>query len=118
MKKDFVVVLQDEALEDDIADYVLIPQKLTVKEAPKLGVTVKDKKGELKIKSVLDKSPAKNAKLKKDDVIKKFDGHPIRSLSDLRLALFYAEYGKTYEMVLKRDDDKIKLNIKLFKTMH
>jgi aminopeptidase N len=112
-QEDFVVVLQDEALEKDIADYVLIPEKLKVKEAPKLGVTVKEKNNRLKIKSVLDKSPAKNAKLKKGDVIQYFDTHPITSLADLRLALFYAEYGKTYEMAIKRDDDKIKLKIKL-----
>jgi aminopeptidase N len=110
----FVVVLQDEALEDDIADYVLINEKLKAKEAPKLGVTVKEKEDGLMIKSILNKSPAENAKLKKGDVIQQFDAHPIASLSDLRLALFYTEFGKAYPMEIKREDDKIKLNIKLF----
>ena len=61
----------------------------------------------------LGKSAAENAKIKKGDVIQKFDTHSITSLADLRLALFYAEYGKAYEIVVKRDDDKIKLNIEL-----
>jgi uncharacterized iron-regulated protein len=110
----YVVILQDEALEDDIADYVLMTEKLDIKDSPKLGVTVKEKKNRLKIKNVLKKSAAEKAGLKKDDVIQKFDTHPISSLADLRLALFYAEYGKTYEIVVKRDDDKVKLNIELF----
>jgi S1-C subfamily serine protease len=112
-QEDFVVVLQDEALEKDIADYVLISEKLKVKKAPKLGVSVKEKKNILKVKNVLKKSAAESAEIKKDDVIKTFDTHPITSLADLRLALFYAEYGKTYEMAIKRGDDEIKLNIKL-----
>jgi aminopeptidase N len=115
--EDFVVVLQDEALENDIADYVLIPEKLKVREAPKLGVTVQEKEDGLKIKSVLANSAAINADLKKGDLIQKFDAYPITSLSDLRLALFYTEYGKSYPMEIKRDEDKIKLNIKLL-SMH
>jgi S1-C subfamily serine protease len=95
-----------------------IPEKLKVREAPKLGVNVQEKEDGLKIKSVLDNSPAQNAGLQKGDVIQKFDAHPISSLSDLRLALFYAENGNTYPLVIKRDDDKIKLNVKLLNTMN
>ena len=110
----FVVVVQDEAIEDAIADYVLISENLSVKDTPKLGVSIKEQKEGLKIKSVLDNSPAKNAGLKKGDIIQGFDMHPILTLSDLRLALFYAEYGKTYSIHIQRDDNKIPLKIKLF----
>ena len=110
----FVVVLQDEAIEDRIADYVLISEKLSVKDAPKLGVGVKEKKNGLKINSILDNSPAKNAGLQKGDVIQGFDVHPIATLYDLRLALFYAASGKTYDMTVLRDNKKILMKIKLF----
>ena len=106
----YAVVLQDEALEGAMADYVLVTDPLKEQEAPKLGVSLKKEKSGLTITGVLKDSPAQQAGLQKGDVIQALDRHPIASLGDLRLALFFIEPGHTTDMVIQRDGDRVQLS--------
>jgi S1-C subfamily serine protease len=52
--------------------------------------------------------------LQRGDIIKHFAGQPIKSLVDLKLALFYSEMGTTLEIQLKRDGKTLDKEIELF----
>jgi len=109
----FMVVVQDDAIEDGIADFILLTTELKGKKSPQLGLIVEEKDQTLVIMSVVDKRPAKNAGLQKGDVIKQFAGKPITSLADLKLALFYSKTGTTLKIQIKRDDKTVEKKIDL-----
>jgi len=110
----FAVIVQDEEIEDGVADYVLLTTKLSGKESPKLGVMVEEKDEGLVIMGVSQNGPAEKAELKKGDVIEMFAGHSIRSLADLKLALFYGNIGNTVKIKVKRADKTVDKEIELF----
>ncbi|MDP6395971.1 MAG: ChaN family lipoprotein [Desulfobacterales bacterium] len=109
----FTVVVQDDAIEDGIADFVLLTTGLKGKKSPKLGLIVEEKDQTLVIMSMVDKSSAKNAGLQKGDIIKQFAGKSITSLADLKLALFYSKTGTTLKIKIKRDDKTVEKEIEL-----
>lgn len=109
----FTVVVQDDEIEDGIADFVLLTTELKGKKSPQLGLIVEEKDQTLVIMSVVDKRPAKNAGLQKGDVIKQFAGKSITSLADLKLALFYSKTGTTLKIQIKRDDKTVEKEIEL-----
>jgi uncharacterized iron-regulated protein len=110
----FTVVVQDEEIEDGIADYVLLTTKLKGKESPKLGLMVEEKDQGLVIIGVNNISPAKQAGLQEGDIIKQFAGQSIKSLADLKLALFNKEIGSPLKIRVKRDDKLLDKDIELF----
>jgi len=110
----FTVVVQDEEIEDGIADYAVLTTELEGKRSPRLGVKLEEKDQDLVVIGVCDKSPAKKAGLQKGDIIKHLAGQPIESLADLKLALFYSEMGTTLEIRLKRDGKALDKEIELF----
>lgn len=110
----FAVVVQDEEIEDGVADYVLLTTELSGKTSPKLGVVVEEKDKRLVIMGVSQRSPAQKAGLQKGDVIEMFAGRPIQSLADLKIALFYGKIGSTVKIKVKRADKTIDKEIELF----
>ncbi|UCD91021.1 MAG: ChaN family lipoprotein, partial [Desulfobacterales bacterium] len=110
----YKVIVQDEEIENDIADYVLLTIELKGKKSPKLGVMVEEKDQTLVIKGVESNGPAKKAGLQKGDIIEQFDTQPITSLVDLKLALFYSEYGNVRDIQVKRDGKTLTKKIELF----
>ena len=110
----FTVVVQDEEIEDGVADYVLLTTKLSGKKSPKLGVMVEEKDQGLVIMGMSQSGPAQKAELQKGDVIEMFAERPIQSLADLKLALFYGNIGSTVKIKVKRADKTIDKEIELF----
>ena len=110
-KKPYTVILQDEDIEDGIADYVLRTTVLKGNTAPKLGMIVEEKARGLVVTEVRDKSPAKKAGLQKGDVIKRLEDQPIQSLADLKIALFYCERNSIRKIRFDRNDRTITKNI-------
>jgi aminopeptidase N len=110
----FTVVVQDEEIEDGVADYVLLTTKLTGQASPKLGVMVEEKDKRLVIKGIIQNGPAQKAGLQKDDVIEMFEERPVQSLADLKIALFYGKIGSTVKIKVKRADKTIDKDIELF----
>jgi len=109
----FSVVVQDEEIEDGVADYILLTTELNGKVSPKLGVMVEEKDQRLVIKGVSQNGPAKKAGLQEGDVIKTFSGQPIKSLADLKLELFYSKMGSKVKIQVKRTDKTYEKVIKL-----
>lgn len=110
----FTVMVQDEEIEDGIADYALLTSRLKGKKSPKLGVQIKEKDRDLVIVGVGHAGPAKKAGLQKDDIIKQFHGQLIHSLADLKLELFYSEIGTKLQIQVKRDGKLLNKEIELF----
>jgi len=110
----FTVVVQDEEIEDGVADYVLLTTELSGKASPKLGVIVEEKNKRLVIKGVSQSGPAQKAGLQKGDVIEMFAERPIQSLEDLKLGLFYVNIGSRVKIKVKRADKTIDKEIELF----
>lgn len=57
------------------------------------------------LQNVVEDSPAEKAGLKKGDVIRKFDGVTVSSLSEIKSSLDYYEEGEKVELVIYRSDD-------------
>jgi len=68
--------------------------------APSEGVVVDD---------VVPGSPAADAKLQKNDVILKFDGHEVKNFPELRTLVSQAELNKQVEIDIKRDGKPLKV---------
>jgi S1-C subfamily serine protease len=75
---------------------------------------VEEKDQGLVIMGVSQNSPAQKAELQKGDVIEMFSEHPIQSLADLTLALFYGKIGSTVKIKVKRADKTIVKEVELF----
>ncbi|MCK4821213.1 PDZ domain-containing protein, partial [bacterium] len=110
----FTVVVQDEEIEDGIADYVLITTKLEGEKSPRLGVIVEEKDHGLEVMSMSHNSPAKKAGLQEGDVIQMVAGQSIQSLADLKLALFYSKIGRRLKIQIERGGKKLDKEIELF----
>ncbi len=109
-----VIILQDETLENGIADYVLQTNKIEGARSSKLGVAVENTETGLLVKSVADNSPAQRSGLEKDDIITRFNHIVIHSLADLRYGLFTADPGRSYPLQINRDNLILEKEILLF----
>ncbi len=114
----FTVILQDEDLEPGIADFVLQTTRLKGKKAPMLGVGIDEKENGVHVVSVIDGSPAGKAGLEKGDIIVQVAGEEIRSLVDLKFALFYTPLDSTVSVQVDRKGKKITREVTLFDFRH
>jgi len=113
-----IVLLQDEPLENGIADYVLQTRHLAGTRTPKLGVTIEENEIGVVLKQVADKSPAQKAGLKRGDRMARLNDQEIKSLEDLRLALYTTKLENTYAVEIERNGILHKKNIQLFDFSH
>lgn len=65
------------------------------------------------VDDVLPKSPAAEANLKRGDVIKKFNGHTVRNITELRSLVSQVELNKKVELELARDNNPLKLTAEI-----
>src|SRR5881409_630201 len=61
------------------------------------------------VDDVVPNSPASDAKLKRDDVIKKFNGHTVRNITELRSLVSQLEVNKKVELELVRNGNPLKV---------
>jgi uncharacterized iron-regulated protein len=115
VKEPYTVIVQDEEIEDGIADYILITTKMEGEKSPKLGVMVEEKEESLVVNDVVEKGPAGKAGLQKNDIITKVSGHRIKSLADLKIALFFTKIGDNISIQIERDGKSLDKDVKLTK---
>jgi len=65
------------------------------------------------IDDVLPSSPAAEANLKRGDVIKKFNGHTVRNITELRSLVSQVELNKKVELELTRNNNAMKLTAEI-----
>ena len=66
----YTIIVQDEGLQEGIADHVLLTTDVKGNPAPKLGVMVEEKDGALAIAGISKEGPAEKAGLEKGDIIR------------------------------------------------
>jgi serine protease Do len=65
------------------------------------------------IDDVYPNSPASDAKLQRDDVIKKFNGHMVRNITELRSLVSQVELNKKVEMEVVRSGNTMKITAEI-----
>lgn len=106
-------IVQDMAIVDAVADYLLFPEDLNIKPTPRLGAKLEvDKKG-LKVQQVVKGSFAMKAGIKDGDILLKVNGRVLKKVSDLRLMLYKTQSEEDISLLLDREGASIPLNIKL-----
>ena len=85
----FATVLSDVAVEQDIADYVVFPLSLEGMTSPKIMAVLKESGEQVSIADLPEGSVSKKAGIKVGDIVVSLDNALIRSVDDIRSALFY-----------------------------
>ncbi|PLX68611.1 MAG: hypothetical protein C0603_05515 [Denitrovibrio sp.] len=109
--QDYTLIVQDEDNEEGIADYILYPEKMEFEESPKIGVMVDETDEGLLVMKVINGSFAAKAGVENGDYIIEFGGQKIFNLNDIRLSLLFAENGKVYTLLVRRNDKVESLNV-------
>src|SRR3954447_19812170 len=65
------------------------------------------------VDDVIPNSPASDAKLKRDDVIKKFNGHTVRNITELRNLVSQVELNKKVDLEIVRDGNTQKVSAEI-----
>jgi aminopeptidase N len=113
VKASYSVIVQDDEVEDGIADYILFTTDIEGVKAPKLGVMVEEKEEKLLVKSVIEHGPAGKAGVAAGDIITAFDGHRIKTLADLKIALFFTKIGDRIRLEVDRDGTILEKEVEL-----
>jgi serine protease Do len=98
------------ALESLLKNGRIIRGYLGIQARPVQGPTEND--GVI-VDDVVPNSPASEAKLKRDDVIKKFNGHTVRNIIELRSLVSQVELNKKVEMEVVRGGNNLKVTAEI-----
>jgi len=109
----YAVIVQDEEIIPGVADYVLFTTPIEGVKSPKLGIMVAEQKDALEIKNAIEHGPAGKAGLAAGDFITALDGYPIRTLADLKIALFYTKHGDRVRVGINRDGTALEKTVLL-----
>ncbi len=99
----YTIILNDEKLDKNIADYIMYPQEIKGKSALKLGVFIQETKEGLKVIDVTKNSIAEKAGIKKGDIIIGINSSKIKNLADLKLELFFLKKGDEIHIKIVRE---------------
>lgn len=100
--KEYMVILNSEDIEKDIADYILYPSALPFTESPKLMVILKEDKGAVAISGFSPESIAEKAGLRSDDIVLSLDNEKIETIEDIKIHLFFKKKGDTVTVRVAR----------------
>jgi serine protease Do len=98
------------ALESLLKNGRIIRGYLGIQARPVQGPTEND--GVI-VDDVIPNSPASEAKLKRDDVIKKFNGHTVRNIVELRSLVSQVELNKKVDIELLRNGNSMTVNAEI-----
>ncbi len=96
----YATVLSDVAIEADIADFVVFPPSLDGMTSPKIMAVLKESGEQVSIADLPEGSVSKKAGIKVGDIVVSLDNTLIRSVDDIRIALFY-----------KKSEDRVRIKV-------
>ncbi len=101
---EFLTILNDAAVDREIADYLVFPEALEGVTAPKLMVVLKESGGEIFVADLPENSISKKAGIRTGDRIVSIDGQSVQTVDDLKIELFYKKPEDTVivDVVRKR----------------
>lgn len=98
-----IVLSSGEEIEADMADYLLLTPKQNLLPAGTLGITMEEKDGEVRIKTLSPGGAAEKAGLKKGNLLAEIDGQRVKSIADVRLMLWDKKPGDRVKAGLGKD---------------
>jgi uncharacterized iron-regulated protein len=98
----YTIILNDGDIERNIADFIIFPQPLDGMTAPKLMATFKEEKGRIVFNDFVKESPARAAGIRADDLLISLDGVPVKTIPDIRTALFFKNKGDIMKVKVVR----------------
>ncbi len=99
---DHSIILNDQSVEPDIADYVVFPRTMSMVTAPMIMAVLKKEDGKVKVSGFPEGSISEKAGLKKGDIIVSMDGEKITGIQDVKIFLFYKKRGDTIKITVLR----------------
>jgi aminopeptidase N len=99
---DYSIVLNDQSVEPDVADFILFPEPRAMVSTPKLMVVLKEDHGQLKVAGFPPGSISEKAGLKKGDILVSIDDEKIKNFEDLKIFLFYKKEGDNIRITVLR----------------
>ena len=99
------VILQDSEKADGKADIFLFPKHIMIEGTPKLGVNLAPKS--LKVTSIVKGSLAEKLGVKEADTILALSDSAVKTLADLRLALYLYQSLKHTSLTVKRAGKRV-----------
>ena len=93
VRKRAISILLNSPYDPDAADYFIYTNEVAFAKTPMLGVYLEESENRLKVKGFTDKTAEDSHFLKKDDVILKINGAEIKSIADVRIALYQTKTG-------------------------
>ena len=97
-----IVLSSGEAMEPQMADYLLLSAKQELPPAGVLGAILENKNEECRIRSLSPAGAAEKAGLKKGDMLLAIDGQPVHAIADVRLVLWNKNPGDRVSIKFRR----------------
>ena len=99
---EFATILNDADVERGIADYLVFPKDVEGATAPKLMAMLKDDGGRVVITDLPPDSVSRKAGIRAGDVLLALDGSPVKTVDDVRIALFYKHSNEIIRVKVMR----------------
>lgn len=96
------IILNDAEIEKGIADFIVFPEPSTATTTPKLMVFLKDEDRKVSIEGFANESVSEKAGLQVGDILVALDDHPVESIEDAKISLFFKKIGETIKVKVKR----------------
>ena len=91
-----------DEVDRHMADYLVLGDKRQLPPAGILGVSLEEKDGEGRIRSLTPKGAAAKAGLKAGDVLTDIDGQTVKNVADMHLALWDKKPGDRVRVTVRR----------------
>jgi len=102
-KATFAIVLNGgDEVEPQMADYLLLGKKQELPAAVILGISLEEKDGKCRIRSLSAGGAGAKAGLKRGDVLIEIDGQTVKRIADMRLALWDRKPGERVRVSVRR----------------
>lgn len=97
-----ILLNSGQEIEPNIADYLLLSEKRELPPAGILGVSLEEKDGGCRIRSLSPGGAGERAGLKRDDVLVEIDGQTVHGIADTHVALWDRKPGDRVEVRVRR----------------
>jgi uncharacterized iron-regulated protein len=97
-----IVLSSGEEIEPQMTNYILLSKKNELPPAGALGVSLKDEGGECRIRSLEPAGAAEKAGMKQGDILATVDGQAVKTIADVRLALWDKKPGDRIRIKVRR----------------
>ena len=97
-----IVLNSGVEMEAHVADYILLGKNEELPPAGVLGISLEEKGGECRIRSLVPGSAAEKAGLKRNDILLEIENQKVSTIADMRLTLWDKKPGDRVQVSVRR----------------